>query len=251
MQFLTFRRWSSKGLTRDFCLLLTPAPPVWRLRWCFWRLQSARGPREAKSPLALDDPTVKQTCQQKADGEMKQTRKEGLSDGFKFIRSGKEMWKVLLGPYCCSKLCSALEFLLFLADITHHMCSNIGSHLADSPAHRRCWHLLRDPRRRQGAQSLPEGQGAAGDQAPQSHGEGEDVFCPALKKPFRVVLMLISLPFAIHWSLKHLKTKDFAVIKAIWGNSAPERSGKRINLYFKCLLSVKSKAFFILISGCL
>lgn len=24
MQFMTFRRWSSKGLTRDFCLLLTP-----------------------------------------------------------------------------------------------------------------------------------------------------------------------------------------------------------------------------------
>lgn len=53
------------------------------------------------------------------------------------------------------------------------ICFWICSHASDSPAHRWCWHLLWDPGRWQGAQSLPEGQGAAGDQAPQPHGEGE------------------------------------------------------------------------------
>lgn len=52
-------------------------------------------------------------------------------------------------------------------------CVWIRSRAAHSPAHRRRRHLLRDARRRQGAQPLPEGQGAAGDPPPQSHGEGE------------------------------------------------------------------------------
>lgn len=52
-------------------------------------------------------------------------------------------------------------------------CVWIRSCAAHSPAHRRRRHLLRDARRRQGAQPLPEGQGAAGDPPPQSHGEGE------------------------------------------------------------------------------
>lgn len=43
---------------------------------------------------------------------------------------------------------------------------------ADPAAHRRRGHLLRDPRRRRGAQPLPEGQGAAGDPAPEPHGAG-------------------------------------------------------------------------------
>lgn len=143
-----------------------------------------------------------QTCQQKADGKMKRTGKEGLSDDFKFIRSGTEMWRVLLwGLLHSNKMCPCFEMsicsCLFSAAITQHTCSNVLSHPADSSAHRRCWHLLRDPCRWQGAQSLPEGQGAAGDPAPQSHGEGENLFWSALKKPFRGMITAIGLPFAI------------------------------------------------------
>lgn len=60
----------------------------------------------------------------------------------------------------------------FAALSAHHLFYWICSLTPDSSAHRWCGHLLWDPGRWQGAQSLPEGQGAAGDQAPQSHGEG-------------------------------------------------------------------------------
>lgn len=46
------------------------------------------------------------------------------------------------------------------------ICVWLCSHAPDSSAHRWCRHLLWNPRRRQGAQSFPESQGAAGDQTP-------------------------------------------------------------------------------------
>lgn len=77
-------------------------------------------------------------------------------------------------PVClflCQPVC--LPCCHFAALSAHHLFLEFCSHTSDSTAHRWCWHLLRDPGRWQGAQSLPEGQGAAGDQAPQPHGEGE------------------------------------------------------------------------------
>lgn len=205
MQFMTFRRWSSKGLTRDFCLLLTP-----RLLFGGWDdvfdVSSQQGDLVKPRVLWLwmTRPSNRRVSR-KPTGRWNKLEKKDCRMGLN-LSEAEQKWEesfwVLCAAANCVRLWNFLIQLLFLADNTHHMCSNIGSHPADSPAHRRCWHLLRDPRRRQGAQSLPEGQGAAGDQAPQSHGEGEYVFCPALKKPFRVVLMLISLPFAIPSNFK-------------------------------------------------
>lgn len=70
-------------------------------------------------------------------------------------------------------LCLSLCLVVNLQPCSLTICVWICSHTANPSAHRWCWHLLWDPGWWQGAQSLPEGQGAAGDQAPQSHGEGE------------------------------------------------------------------------------
>lgn len=152
------------------------------------------------------------TCQQNADGKMKGIQKERLSDYFKFIRvteggrtpmRGVLLWgclsnfklyfQLLSASSLCVQLSVCLSFCIlmsaWISQFVHlsvcqvvslqpcslAVCVWICSHATNSSAHWRCWHLLRDPGRWQGAQSLPEGQGAAGDQAPQSHGEGKSL----------------------------------------------------------------------------
>lgn len=169
-------------------------------------------PRTESSGLAPNDPAVKHrdisisagdaTCQQNADGKMKGIQKERLSDYFKFIRAtegGRTPMRgtLLTSNYFQLSLCVQLSVCLpvcilmsaldrpsvhlsvcqvvRLQPCSLAVCVWICSHATNSSAHWRCWHLLRDPGWWQGAQSLPEGQGAAGDQAPQSHGEGESL----------------------------------------------------------------------------
>lgn len=137
---------------------------------------------------------------------MRRIQRERLSDYFKFIRvteGGRLPMRgdLLRGfmsnfsPHSTLILCVCVQLPLCLffflcmlmsaciiqsvrlfalfSPVHFHFCVWTCSRATDSPAHRRRWHLLWDPCRWQGAQPLPEGQGAAGDPTPQPHGEGE------------------------------------------------------------------------------
>lgn len=133
---------------------------------------------------------------------MRRIQRERLSDYFKFIRvtvggrlpmRGDLLWGFLsnFSPHSTLILCVCVQLPLHLfflcmlvsaciiqsvrlfSPVHFQSCVWTCSRATDSPAHRRRWHLLWDPRRWQGAQPLPEGQGAAGDPPPQPHGQGE------------------------------------------------------------------------------
>lgn len=186
------------------------------------------------------------TCQQKADGKMKGIRRERLSDYFKFIRvteggrtptRGVLLWGFLSNfklhstfnslsvcPVVClfvflhtsvclhQPVCLSLCLVVNLQPCSLAICVWICSHTANPSAHRWCWHLLWDPGRWQGAQSLPEGQGAAGDQAPQSHGEGE--FSP--RKGTKIRFLLLNVQYKCMEYINTSLLENIARCRIFW-----------------------------------